>query len=51
MCLAAAITPSFISTSPFGPTNFIPGVPFISPDSFIGGLTPKANPSAKDIST
>ena len=38
MCLAATIVPSDISTSPLGPTNFNPGVPTISPDSFIGAL-------------
>ena len=51
ICLEATITPSDNSTSPAGPTNLTPGVPAISPDSFIGAFIPKANPSAKDIST
>ncbi len=51
ICLEATITPSDNSTSPAGPTNLTPGVPAISPDSFIGAFIPNANPSAKDIST
>ena len=47
ICRAAIITPSVISTSPLGPTNFPPADSLISPEFRIGGFRPTFLASVK----
>ena len=47
----AAINPSLSSISPHGPTNLIPEVPLMSPDSLISATTPRVLASVKETST